>query len=698
MSLVELIRLHTLILRGAQPRVDDVGDLGEYGVLLVSEGLWRPDGPFRVRRMLSEVLSEWPGIEKRPGSIGAVARLWGVSGPPLTPTEFHKMLKVDGSLVSVSLLRSWEASALTFAHQHRACVLRRAAPVPHPAGVRALPRIVAHSWPSVDDWAGLRTAAQSEFLASISDPLLRELIRDHVETSLRDRYLAHVDTVELAHYAGRFLFSEWQTVTDRIAPVFPASTENLRDLHWSLAAIVQMFSFDALDDGRLKSLLGSRQRLTRFLRTSPPGHADALQLLEDLHPTLRQALEESLASDVTSAADEEADEAEGQFMALSSMNGIAALAFADLITDSAKSRTPRLIEKYISLREALGPTPSAGRGHGSPAIDARIEDIGSQLDLLALADQSVHLEVTRRKDSLAVRRLGRIIESSGATRYRDLVRRNVAIDLRLESQSTTRLGILLQLEQKSRAPEKYSDMLEATETSQQVSMQLASTCVRIVESHLKSPFALQDELLFNNVCQRALEWSRIAVIRLADVVTARGGELPTDRRLDGSISRSTWRQTALEVRHRALLAVSTAIGSGLTAPIAGEDCSITALNHAFAALVSTPDLAASMGKNLGMQGTWLALLNGGAVPHVAAGSSVLFRSRLEFLYRSAPELTGDADFVQCDFALSAAWHRDIVEQRGTLGDIASPRVLSYLNEVSDGAYAQWLARLNQPAS
>jgi hypothetical protein len=710
-QLEALIDLQVAILNGsAGGRVPT--ELGRLGHLHFENAQWRPDGPARVMRRLERALQAWeqPGEHHVEVTVAVAAtalrRLWGITGVPLGPTAIAKRITSGGDPISEGGVRGWARQALEHARTHGVFDdLPQRLPVLPTSGRPTWDGDVLQ-WPAGADWRLLRAYTEREAFTSMSDNTLRVVLRDAVARRIRTEYLADESSAELGMHLAVTVLHPWQDADpNHLGPVVVGDA--LPDLEAArrsrVGAILQLLAFDSLDPAGLRGVYVGRKRLESVLGAAAGSPADHFADLADLAPEVRVEVMEALADEEREHdVDDTWDEQEAAFLDLGSLSSVDALEFSDLICAVPRRRKARLVKRYLELRLAAERSPVRTSDHALDLLDAALGADERHDTLYALADEAVHLELVWMNDQHSLDALARIIRA-GRTRYRYelFAPRNAALMLTSAEARSARLVQLLEVQSLAGA-ERYADVIEELETHQQLALAVGSAATLLIENYLRAPHDYHESERLGRLCVLALRGSDAAIHLLDRLAAVRPAGLPLATHEDLThLSRVGWVPTALDTRHRAQLAVHTAIGSGIAPalPEPGDDPASArgALDHTIDSIQGTyrrwvahPQLTSLHTRNLGMQGSWLAMLNGGMLPYVPDASYKLVEAGVDFLLASPFTTPTSTTEVPWDRERSAAWHREVVQDGGELGRL--PRngaVAPFLDRRSGGAYGLW---------
>lgn len=363
------------------------------------------------------------------------------------------------------------------------------------------------------------------------------------------------------------------------------------------------------------------------------------------------------------------------------------LEFSRLIhQEKDRGQAESYIRLYLRRRLDVHATSLLQRRRSLPAFTA--DEVRSAF---ALADMNVHLRMTDYRMTKESSVLGSIIRSLGEDYgFRSLSIRDDALTATKERNYRGAVSLLTQSEE-AIARRRTSVAVvsrEHLETRHQVSLAATAVCVSFVERHLERIVSADDVDGLSLFVNAALHRSRTTLQLLEELDFALGG-LPVQRSEDSRhIAWRDWWVTSRQIRMRVLIAAHTAVDANLVAERGiSEPVDLSVLRAAYRSLLEIPYLRRESLSTVGMQATWLSMLDGGRLPVEPNLSNAV--PRLTFVDGDPTSMLGDLPMATLDLAGSAAWHV-AGKDPGTLGRmVAGGRVWKTLDRTSGGKYSIW---------
>jgi hypothetical protein len=332
-------------------------------------------------------------------------------------------------------------------------------------------------------------------------------------------------------------------------------------------------------------------------------------------------------------------------------------------------------------------------------LDADTDDARG---LIALADLNVHLKMTDLKMYRQGAVLARIIEDNDETyAYRDLAARNRAL-FRSKLNRFDEAADVIDSAYANATSGLYREYREDLETTHQIALAATAIGASYVEVMFRSltsdPWEREEVRTYLGA---SLRWAATTRAHLRDL-EVHLTKLPAVRAEDDRhIGWKDWYAATRQNRLRVLIAARTAVAAELVTEteLAMMEPSLDTSDHgmvrAYRAVLRTPESQRAGTRNLGMQATWLGLLNKLMIPVEPDVDGMLYR--VPFLERSpyAHEPTDPEPSVDLDIDVSAEWHREIRDP-GNLGRIPRASVVwGALDRKSAGAFGRWWSRLHR---
>ncbi|WP_344203636.1 hypothetical protein [Pseudolysinimonas kribbensis] len=645
---------------------------------------WRVDGVQLGRRILRGVLPVWKAaitgewIEFRFSAEDVVERLdryWGGDRRQVARHEASDGLSdVDASIVdewerlvfAQADVRRWVAEQIPVYTSAVANPLedRPVEPAPNdwnqwPRRDRRviLERLAALDGEDADDLDPTTSERLVAALREVITPLITSYMRDSAASNLG----RHINRVVLRawHRSDKGYFGS--PPPDVGAPAGSGVGNN------ETMTILQMMAFEALGPSVEKLRAALKRR----------GESGPLSAISDrkLHPLgemtgwdrQRQLENAAMREHATSASDVKSAAAVAEFLTQTMLIPSRATHWATTIQDAGPDERPDLIERYLDLRQAVA-WHAPVDDEGLARIDGARPPLARRRQI-SLADQLVRLQAVHVKRPDLVERIIRIQHhESGTFDHGELGDRDMGL---VAGKLGDRFGGLATLAATHRALTKQlsqGDEARATtllEDLQQTTLSICGACISLLDEYLmvvrhrsQIPASLQQ------MSRIALSYSSNAYDMLSDLAARfPDTRLPDARLADHQhISWYGWIQTALQNRLRAMIDVATARRARLMPSVkrglgSALDASLPTIRAHYLELLTLSPSTSTTRTALGMQGTWLALLDSGRLPQPPDDRPAPVLLDLRFL-----------DGIEVELGESADWHNDRGDH-GTLGRI-----------------------------
>ncbi|MBX3099334.1 MAG: hypothetical protein KF761_07100 [Salinibacterium sp.] len=698
------VTLQIEILHGHQVRAGGLGPLA--GVHVVN-GEWRARGTHDARRILSQGLAHWAdspdaGAYRNGRSadtaVTALKAAWGISRPPADFDSAGAIVGVDRRTINTWHRRVIGSRVFAQWLEEQPLV---GAPASLPRNARPHRHISWVDWPHPEDATEFRASAGKYGIAAgLSHADLAYALRQAVSAKV-SAYCQTTSSAKLARTIGKTILPKWKIADPHLVALPEGVMEGPGGggAELSATAILQMFAYGVVTDDfaalREELELRALSRTSLVIVSTGPSAPNHLHELTEDELKAIGTIPGRMAVHVS---DESAAKAI-EFLKTDELLPTEAPKASELIRFLDRQMQGPLIDHYIELRQRVmkdgrpsDPNLDEFRGQGSPSPQAAADA------LYALADQGIRLETVHGKNSAQLERFDELHDGQPYDRgYGGLAMRDPG--LAKSKAGNHRDGIFEMLRALEMVVERgvqsdHHREIERLEEVQQIELSVCGAYVTLLENHLMT--TMSRGMIHHGVSEiasAALAHSHASLGTLASIRTKYGGELQAKREADGRhIASVSWIETVYKNRLRALIATRTAFEAGLLlgAEFEGEshDFGLDSLHNLYRAIIGLPRIQDP--KGLGMQGTWLAMLNKGELPYLDSGSSSLMS--ISFL-DADPEDPPASDIVELDVLHSASWHRER-RDRGTLGRIR-PGSCAWraLEETSGRRYSAWLSAL-----
>jgi hypothetical protein len=632
-----LVALYRSYLRRAEAVVE-LSALGPLAGELFTDGHWRRSWPARARRLLAAALEAHvgglDGTPRAPRVHAAIGAWWGVSEFPI---ETYELLS-DRTGMSTKQLGRWERDALADVAGHGA-MARITRDAPQPSGTRHTNvwEPPAGEWPPTEFQLSLLSGLdrQHEIDSSRREDALR-LLRAAAAQWLME-YLQPTEHSQLYRQLSHTIVRPWKS-EDRLWLTPDPAAHDDGEYTRSLGAAAHVAFYELVLDrehaDRIQLLLGERHGIDQMIKEVVNRNVAEMQLIRvsgalgkrvtqmivgerlDTQPAFVQHVDPSMLDD-ESPTDR--------------FTGATAFAEANRMRKAAVTERPERARQYVARR--IGYRPS---DKGNPLLDSARESglsrrkrtDESDLALLALADQAVHLMVLDLVDVDLLRDLSHAIQQSPTpSEYQPLTTRDRGLlysKLRSFGPALTYiLAARSELADLAGEGTPY-DRKSLLESGQQIQLSAGGVCVSVIEDMLTARDDQPDEGTLD-FARAALAWSAGALAGLAAIKETNslvaGGAAPglnVERYGDFHISWVNWEVKSRQQQLRAQIAVRALIEAGLLTESAlgpgPYDCSLDTIEKSFRTLITLPSIGQDDVLGIAIQGIWIAMLRGGAVP------------------------------------------------------------------------------------
>lgn len=696
-QLEALIALQRRVLSGEVAEAQGLGPLTGFHI---ANGSWKPDGTAQVRVALRTVLKLWSDPAEAGAfqhgrapdtAVQALEAHWGISSPPSTLTKAGQLVGVKGKTVA-AWQRRFVTSAVVAAWfaQHP----YTAEPASPPSQPRPIHEVAWRAWPHDGDRAELFARIREfEIGLHFDDEGLTHALRQVVER-LAVKYLKHESSSRLGRTIAGQILTTW-AVQDphRLSPPELDSAKPDGGMKPAATAVLQMLAFEAV--GASGRALDEELSARRLYRTSLEAvRARDVRSLTGLKPD-QQAAVRSMLSNKQLEKPTDKERKATEFSRVDVLLASRALEHAEMIRVASEELLPGLIDHYLDLREqGKSRSPRVDPGLDALRLDQE-QDAAVRAALFSLADQVVRLKAVDTRNVAQFQRFDRLREeSAGVADYPFLRHRDHSLLKNKRRQYRTGIAGLLETERElvQRVGVSRRAVVPRLEQIQQLQLSIAGAFTSLLEHHLKvtaSPAGIATALAGH--AESALHFSQQCLVTLDDIVRKSDGALArrqsSQRR---TIAWFGWFETAHRQRLRTLIAVRTASVAGMLPSVAStsqlQEFRIDALHREYRSMILLSQPSPGAESNLGMQGTWLAMLDGLRVPFEPEANELLVA--LPFLDRD-PELAGHERYTTLNVEQSAQWHL-LRGDPGNLGRI-KPGTLAWraLDRLSAGHYARW---------